>query len=79
FNVLSGMSGGQKPHEAIKSEVQSRITGAVAEATGLPASFVGALVGGSNMKQAMKAYEKSVTTEAISQATGIPAWYLNQK
>ncbi|EMF98329.1 peptidase, M23 family [Leptospira borgpetersenii str. 200701203] len=79
FNVLSGMSGGQKPHEAVRSEVQSRITGAVAEATGLPASFVGALVGGSNMKQAMKAYEKSVTTEAISQATGIPAWYLNQK
>ncbi|WP_061298864.1 hypothetical protein, partial [Leptospira borgpetersenii] len=79
FNVLSGMSGGQKPHEAVRSEVQSRITGAVAEATGLPAGFVGALVGGSNMKQAMKAYEKSVTTEAISQATGIPAWYLNQK
>ncbi|WP_235591692.1 hypothetical protein, partial [Leptospira borgpetersenii] len=79
FNVLSGMSGGQKPHEAVRSEVQSRITGAIAEATGLPASFVGALVGGSNMKQAMKAYEKSVTTEAISQATGIPAWYLNQK
>ncbi|WP_246838089.1 hypothetical protein, partial [Leptospira mayottensis] len=79
FNVLSGMSGGQKPHEAIKSEVQSRVTGAIAEASGLPASFVGALVGGSNMKQAMKAYEKSVTTEAISQVTGIPAWYLNQK
>ncbi|ULH30657.1 peptidase M23 [Leptospira weilii] len=73
------MSGGQKPHEAVKSEVQSRVTGAIAEATGLPASLVGALVGGANMKQAMKAYEKSVTTEAISQATGIPAWYLNQK
>ncbi|EMN43399.1 hypothetical protein LEP1GSC086_1654, partial [Leptospira weilii str. LNT 1234] len=51
----------------------------IAEASGLPASLVGALVGGANMKQAMKAYEKSVTTEAISQATGIPAWYLNQK
>ncbi|EMN45254.1 hypothetical protein [Leptospira weilii] len=73
------MSGGQKPHEAVKSEVQSRVTGAIAEASGLPASLVGALVGGANMKQAMKAYEKSVTTEAISQATGIPAWYLNQK
>ncbi|EMJ62138.1 hypothetical protein LEP1GSC051_1221 [Leptospira sp. P2653] len=73
------MSGGQKPHEALKSEVQSRVTGAIAEATGLPASLVGALVGGANMKQAMESYKKSVTTEAISQATGIPAWYLNQK
>ncbi|WP_228005286.1 peptidase M23 [Leptospira borgpetersenii] len=79
FNVLNGMSGGQKVGQAVEGEIRSRVTGAIAEATGLPASFVGALVGGSNMKQAMKAYEKSVTTEAISQATGIPAWYLNQK
>ncbi|EKP14617.1 hypothetical protein LEP1GSC128_1343, partial [Leptospira borgpetersenii str. 200801926] len=79
FNVLNGMSGGQKVGQAVEGETRSRVTGAIAEATGLPASFVGALVGGSNMKQAMKAYEKSVTTEAISQATGIPAWYLNQK
>ncbi|URD69696.1 peptidoglycan DD-metalloendopeptidase family protein [Leptospira borgpetersenii] len=79
FNVLNGMSGGQKVGQAVEGEIRSRVTGAIAEATGLPASFVGALVGGSNMKQAMKAYEKSMTTEAISQATGIPAWYLNQK
>ncbi|WP_235596179.1 peptidase M23, partial [Leptospira weilii] len=79
FNVLNGMSGGQKVGQAVEGEIRSRVTGAIAEATGLPASLVGALVGGANMKQAMKAYEKSVTTEAISQATGIPAWYLNQK
>uniref|UniRef100_UPI00077344B3 hypothetical protein n=1 Tax=Leptospira interrogans TaxID=173 RepID=UPI00077344B3 len=54
-------------------------TGAIAEASGLPASFVGALVGGGSVKDAMKAYEKSVTTEAISKATGIPGWYLDQK
>ncbi|ENO63164.1 hypothetical protein LEP1GSC191_1548, partial [Leptospira borgpetersenii serovar Mini str. 201000851] len=63
FNVLNGMSGGQKVGQAVEGEIRSRVTGAIAEATGLPASFVGALVGGSNMKQAMKAYEKSVTTE----------------
>ncbi|WP_415857828.1 hypothetical protein [Leptospira weilii] len=79
FNVLNGMSGGQKVGQAVEGEIRSRVTGAIAEASGLPASLVGALVGGANMKQAMKAYEKSVTTEAISQATGIPAWYLNQK
>ncbi|WP_061244931.1 peptidoglycan DD-metalloendopeptidase family protein, partial [Leptospira noguchii] len=79
FNVLNGMSGGQKVTQAVEGEIRSRVTGAIAEATGLPASFVGALVGGSNMKQAMKAYEKSVTTEAISKATGIPSWYLDQK
>ncbi|WP_438266269.1 TIGR04388 family protein [Leptospira kirschneri] len=79
FNVLNGMSGGQKVTQAVEGEIRSRITGSIAEATGLPASFVGALVGGSNMKQAMKAYEKSVTTEAISKATGIPGWYLDQK
>ncbi|KAA1289912.1 hypothetical protein C4X99_05215 [Leptospira interrogans serovar Geyaweera] len=55
------------------------MTGAIAEASGLPASFVGALVGGGSVKDAMKAYEKSVTTEAISKATGIPGWYLDQK
>ncbi|EMN54924.1 hypothetical protein LEP1GSC089_0037 [Leptospira interrogans serovar Autumnalis str. LP101] len=42
---------------------------AIAEASGLPASFVGALVGGGSVKDAMKAYEKSVTTEAISKVT----------
>ncbi|MCL8268764.1 peptidase M23, partial [Leptospira weilii] len=66
FNVLNGMSGGQKVGQAVEGEIRSRVTGAIAEATGLPASLVGALVGGANMKQAMKAYEKSVTTEAIS-------------
>ncbi|ONF83453.1 peptidase M23 [Leptospira santarosai serovar Grippotyphosa] len=79
FNVLNGMSGGQKVGEAVRSEVQGRVTGAIAQAVGLPASFVGALVGGGSMKQAIHAYEKSLTTEAISQATGIPAWYLDQK
>ncbi|UOG65565.1 hypothetical protein MAL04_03460 [Leptospira noguchii] len=79
FNVLNGVQGGQKITQAVEGEIRSRVTGAIAEASGLPASFVGALVGGSNMKQAMKAYEKSVTTEAISQATGIPSWYLDQK
>ncbi|MDO6395522.1 TIGR04388 family protein [Leptospira santarosai] len=79
FNVLNGMSGGQKVGEAVRSEVQGRVTGAIAEAVGLPASFVGALVGGGSMKQAIHAYEKSLTTQAISQATGVPAWYLDQK
>ncbi|MDI7158155.1 peptidase M23, partial [Leptospira santarosai] len=79
FNVLNGMSGGQKVGEAVRSEVQGRVTGAIAQAVGLPASFVGALVGGSSMKQAIHAYEKSLTTEAISQATGVPAWYIDSK
>ncbi|WP_061218485.1 hypothetical protein, partial [Leptospira alstonii] len=79
FNVLNGMSGGQKASQAVEGEIRSRVTGSIAAATGLPASLVGALVGGANMKQAMKAYEKSVTTEAISKATGIPSWYLDQK
>ncbi|WP_051997428.1 hypothetical protein, partial [Leptospira alstonii] len=73
FNVLNGMSGGQKASQAVEGEIRSRVTGSIAAATGLPASLVGALVGGANMKQAMKAYEKSVTTEAISKATGIPS------
>ncbi|EKR28529.1 hypothetical protein LEP1GSC087_0538 [Leptospira interrogans serovar Bataviae str. L1111] len=79
FNVLNGMSGGQKVTQAVEGEIRSRVTGAIAEASGLPASFVGALVGGGSVKDAMKAYEKSVTTEAISKATGIPGWYLDQK
>ncbi|MBW9233930.1 TIGR04388 family protein [Leptospira santarosai] len=79
FNILNGMSGGQKVGEAVRSEVQGRVTGAIAEAVGLPSSFVGALVGGGSMKQAIHAYEKSLTTQAISQATGVPAWYLDQK
>ncbi|MDO6395926.1 hypothetical protein Q4554_17785, partial [Leptospira santarosai] len=57
----------------------SRITGAVAEATGLPASLVGALVGGSSMKDAVKAYVKDETTNAISKATGIPAWMISNQ
>ncbi|ENO63676.1 hypothetical protein LEP1GSC191_0121, partial [Leptospira borgpetersenii serovar Mini str. 201000851] len=53
FTILNGMNGGsgsmgQRFTQAVKSEAQSRITGAVAEATGLPASLVGALVGGSS-------------------------------
>ncbi|WP_041175433.1 TIGR04388 family protein, partial [Leptospira santarosai] len=79
FNILNGMSGGQKVGEAIRSEVQGRVTGAIAEAVGLPSSFVGAFVGGGGMKQAIHAYEKSLTTQAISQATGVPAWYLDQR
>ncbi|MDI7219756.1 hypothetical protein QMN07_19990, partial [Leptospira santarosai] len=68
-----------KVGEAVRSEVQGRVTGAIAQAVGLPASFVGALVGGSSMKQAIHAYEKSLTTEAISQATGVPAWYIDSQ
>ncbi|EMO59103.1 hypothetical protein LEP1GSC161_0348 [Leptospira santarosai str. CBC1416] len=79
FNILNGMSGGQKVGEAIRSEVQGRVTGAIAEAVGLPSSFVGALVGGGGMKQAIHAYEKSLTTQAISQATGVPAWYIDSQ
>ncbi|MDI7187937.1 peptidoglycan DD-metalloendopeptidase family protein [Leptospira santarosai] len=79
FNVLNGMSGGQKVGEAIRSEVQGRVTGAIAEAVGLPSSFVGALVGGGGMKQAIHAYERSLTTQAISQATGVPAWYIDSQ
>ncbi|EQA71190.1 large structural domain protein [Leptospira noguchii serovar Panama str. CZ214] len=79
FNVLNGVQGGQKITQAVEGEIRSRVTGAIAEASGLPASFVGALVGGGSVKDAMKSYEKSVTTEAISQATGIPSWYLDQK
>ncbi|EMO22896.1 hypothetical protein LEP1GSC168_4142 [Leptospira santarosai str. HAI134] len=79
FNILNGMSGGQKVGEAIRSEVQGRVTGAIAEAVGLPSSFVGAFVGGGGMKQAIHAYEKSLTTQAISQATGVPAWYIDSQ
>ncbi|WP_407936686.1 TIGR04388 family protein, partial [Leptospira santarosai] len=79
FNVLNGMSGGQKVGEAVRSEVQGRVTGAVAEATGLPASLIGALVGGSSMKDAVKAYVKDEATNAISKATGIPAWMISNQ
>ncbi|EMO87165.1 hypothetical protein LEP1GSC024_1881 [Leptospira noguchii str. 2001034031] len=79
FNVLNGMSGGQKVTQAVEGEIRSRVTGAIAEATGLPASFVGALVGGSNMKQAMKAYVKDETTNAISKATGLPTWLISNQ
>ncbi|ULH30602.1 hypothetical protein [Leptospira weilii] len=84
FTILNGMNGGsgsmgQRFTQAVKSEVQSRITGAVAEATGLPASLVGALVGGSSMKDAVKAYVKDETVNAISKATGIPAWMISNQ
>ncbi|UPY77274.1 hypothetical protein FH581_015205 [Leptospira weilii] len=84
FTILNGMNGGsgsmgQRFTQAVKSEVQSRVTGAVAEATGLPASLVGALVGGSSMKDAVKAYVKDETTNAISKATGIPAWLISKQ
>ncbi|ULH30621.1 hypothetical protein FH586_16540 [Leptospira weilii] len=70
---------GQRFTQALKSEVQSRVTGAIAEATGLPASLVGALVGGSSMKDAVKAYVKDETVNAISKATGIPAWMISNQ
>ncbi|ULH30603.1 hypothetical protein [Leptospira weilii] len=78
---MNGGSGsmGQRFTQAVKSEVQSRVTGAVAEATGLPASLVGALVGGSSMKDAVKAYVKDETVNAISKATGIPAWMISNQ
>ncbi|EKO78373.1 hypothetical protein LEP1GSC068_1878 [Leptospira sp. Fiocruz LV3954] len=78
---MNGGSGsmGQRFTQAVRSEAQSRITGAVAEATGLPASLVGALVGGSSMKDAVKAYVKDETTNAISKATGIPAWMISNQ
>ncbi|UPY77364.1 peptidase M23 [Leptospira weilii] len=84
FTILNGMNGGsgsmgQRFTQAVKSEVQSRVTGAVAEATGLPASLVGALVGGSSMKDAVKAYVKDETVNAISKATGIPAWMISNQ
>ncbi|MBM9577760.1 peptidase M23, partial [Leptospira sp. 201903070] len=57
FTIMNGMNGGsgsmgQRFTQAVKSEFQSRMTGMVAEATGLPASFVGALVGGGSLKSA---------------------------
>ncbi|MDI7223065.1 peptidase M23, partial [Leptospira santarosai] len=84
FTILNGMNGGsgsmgQRFTQAVRSEAQSRITGSVAEATGLPASLVGALVGGSSMKDAVKAYVKDETTNAISKATGIPAWMISNQ
>ncbi|WP_242508152.1 peptidase M23 [Leptospira mayottensis] len=84
FTILNGMNGGsgsmgQRFTQAVKSEAQSRITGAVAEATGLPASLVGALVGGSSMKDAVKAYVKDETVNAISKATGIPTWLISNQ
>ncbi|EKO17699.1 hypothetical protein LEP1GSC081_4282 [Leptospira kirschneri str. H1] len=84
FTILNGMNGGsgsmgQRFTQAVRSEAQSRITGAVAEATGLPASLVGALVGGSSMKDAVKAYVKDETTNAISKATGLPTWLISNQ
>ncbi|WP_420844314.1 hypothetical protein [Leptospira mayottensis] len=84
FTILNGMNGGsgsmgQRFTQAVKSEAQSRITGAVAEATGLPASLVGALVGGSSMKDAVKAYVKDETVNAISKATGLPTWLISNQ
>ncbi|WP_370621524.1 hypothetical protein [Leptospira kirschneri] len=79
FDLGSAMMGGSSMKQAVDGVIQGKVTGAVAQATGLPASFVGALVGGGSMKDAVKAYQKSVTTEAISKATGIPEWYINGK
>ncbi|EKR64992.1 hypothetical protein LEP1GSC036_1054 [Leptospira weilii str. 2006001853] len=84
FTILNGMNGGsgsmgQRFTQAVRSEAQSRITGAVAEATGLPASLVGALVGGSSMKDAVKAYVKDEATNAISKATGLPTWLISNQ
>ncbi|MBM9579709.1 hypothetical protein JWG45_21400, partial [Leptospira sp. 201903070] len=53
--------------------------GMVAEATGLPASFVGALVGGGSLKSAVKAFEKATINSAISKATGIPEWMISSQ
>lgn len=77
FDVASGMVGGNSLQESAQSVYQDRVTGAIAEATGLPASFVGALVGGGSMGDAVKAYIQDQTTQAISEATGIPAWVIS--
>ncbi|RHX85156.1 hypothetical protein DLM78_13585, partial [Leptospira stimsonii] len=84
FTLMNGMNGGsgsigQRFTQAVKSEVQSRMTGAIAEATGLPASFVGALVGGGSFKDAVKAFEKATINSAISEATGIPEWLISSQ
>ncbi|WP_206698785.1 TIGR04388 family protein, partial [Leptospira stimsonii] len=77
FDVASGMVGGVSAQQSARNLIQSKVTGAVAEATGLPASFVGALVGGSSMKEAFKAFEKATITTGISKATGIPEWMIS--
>ncbi len=74
FDVASGMVGGHSVEEAAKGVYQDRVTGAIAEVTGLPASLIGALVGGGSMSDAIKAYQQDVVSNAISEATGIPAW-----
>ncbi|XDD51247.1 TIGR04388 family protein [Leptospira sp. WS92.C1] len=82
FTIMNGMNTGsgsmsQRFTQSVQGELQSRVTGAVAEATGLPASFVGALVGGSSMKDAFQAFQKQTITSEISKATGIPEWVIS--
>ncbi|XDD50697.1 TIGR04388 family protein [Leptospira sp. WS92.C1] len=82
FTIMNGMNTGsgsmsERFTQSVQGELQSRVTGAVAEATGLPASFVGALVGGSSMKDAFQAFQKQTITSEISKATGIPEWVIS--
>ncbi|XDD51257.1 hypothetical protein AB3N59_05685 [Leptospira sp. WS92.C1] len=82
FTIMNGMNTGsgsmsQRFTQSVQGELQSRVTGAVAEATGLPSSFVGALVGGSSMKDAFQAFQKQTITSEISKATGIPEWVIS--
>ncbi|XDD51925.1 hypothetical protein AB3N59_05695 [Leptospira sp. WS92.C1] len=82
FTIMNGMNTGsgsmsQRFTQSVQGELQSRVTGALAEATGLPASFVGALVGGSSMEDAFQAFQKQTITSEISKATGIPEWVIS--
>ncbi|XDD50703.1 peptidase M23 [Leptospira sp. WS92.C1] len=82
FTIMNGMNTGsgsmsERFTQSVQGELQSRVTGAVAEATGLPSSFVGALVGGSSMKDAFQAFQKQTITSEISKATGIPEWVIS--
>ncbi|XDD51253.1 polymorphic toxin-type HINT domain-containing protein [Leptospira sp. WS92.C1] len=82
FTIMNGMNTGsgsmsERFTQSVQGELQSRVTGAVAEATGLPSSFIGALVGGSSMKDAFQAFQKQTITSEISKATGIPEWVIS--
>lgn len=78
FDVGSAMVGGHASvNEAARSVMQDRVTGALSEAFGLPASFVGVLVGHGSVKDALKAYAKDEATQAIADATGVPSWVVS--
>ncbi len=56
----------------VQSQLQSRVAGAIGEATGIPTSIIAAVLGGSSLKDAVTGYAEGLIVQEIETATGIP-------